>query len=581
MIKLSDYVFQFLKDKEVSEVFMLPGGGAMHLVDSLGKSDVNYTCFAHEQGASIAAEAYGQHTNEIGVLLVTSGPGVTNAITGVTGGYFDSTPMFVVSGQAKSKDLVADSGLRTRGSQEVQTIEMVAPITKYAIEVLDPNSIRYHLERAYHEATTGRKGPVWISIPLDIQAMLIDPTDLDGFVAQDDHFCNLDNELQLSNKLLKNSQKPLIIAGNGIKLSAAQEEFELLKEKWNIPVITTWKTIDLLDENDPHYIGHPGIMGDRATNLIIQESDLILVLGSRLDPSITAFDDSNFGKNAKVILVDLDISEINKIDRTLDLAVVSDIKPYINGLLKLYVKKNKKGNLWLEYCKNIKSIHPVVTAYHRDSIEEVSAYYFTDRLCDKLTSTDIIVPESSGGAGEITYQAFKVKKGQKIKNAAALGSMGFGLPYSIGACLANNKKRTILINGDGAFALNIQELETLKRLNLPVKIFILNNNGYASIKAMQDNNFDGNHVASSDESGFTLPEVTSIAVAYGLKTFSARTNTEMEAILDDVLNSDGPVLCELHTKPTEAVSPRVKTIIHEDGSITSGQLENMWPFLDE
>lgn len=587
MIKLSDYIFKFIEDKGVKHVFMLPGGGAMHLVDSLGTSNIEYICCGHEQAVAIAAESYGQHTNNIGVSLVTSGPGATNAITGVTAGWIDSTPMLVISGQAKRSDLVGSSGVRQMGSQEVNIIEMVKPITKYAVQVLEPTKIKYYLEKAYHEATTGRMGPVWLDIPLDVQGTIINEDTLMGFNEDIDisDKNDISNEINEVINLIKSSNKPLILAGNGIKLANAQEEFHRLINRLKIPVLTTWKSIDMLGEDYPLYAGHPGIMGDRGANYILQSCDLLIVLGSRLDTSITAFSHENFGKNAKKIMVDIDENEINKMKMNIEVKVVCDVKDFIIDLdnkSKSFINKNNiDDNRWLAYCKTIRNKYPVVTREHKEAEDYVSAYYFIDELCKQLNENDIIVPESSGGAGEITYQAFRIKKGQKMKNAAGLGSMGFGLPYSIGACLANEKKRTILINGDGAFQLNIQELETLARLNLPIKIFIWNNNGYASIRAMQRNAFNGHYVACEEGSGLTMPSLSKIAKAYGIKTFLAKDNAEMVSILPQVLESKGTVLCELMVLPEETVSPRVKSIKLEDGSMISKPLEDMWPFLSE
>ena len=299
MIKLSDYVFQFLKEKGNSHIFMLPGGGAMHLVDSLGNSGIEYTCCLHEQAAAIAAEAYGQHTNDIGVVLTTSGPGATNAITGVTAGWIDSTPMFILSGQAKRSDLIGDSGVRQIGSQEVQIIDMVKPITKYAVQVMDPEEIRYHLERAYAEATTGRPGPVWLSIPLDVQAAMIEPEKQKCYTAKEETSMDISEDIAKTIALLKASKKPVILAGNGIKLADATENFYELLEQLQIPVLTTWKTIDMLGEDEWLYIGHPGSMGDRGANLNLQEADLLISIGSRIDTSLTAFNEPHFGKSAK------------------------------------------------------------------------------------------------------------------------------------------------------------------------------------------------------------------------------------------------------------------------------------------
>lgn len=589
MIKLSDYVCQFLREKGIKHAFMLPGGGAMHLDDSIGKSGIEYVCFLHEQGAAIAAEAYGQHTNTPGLVLVTSGPGATNAITGVTAGWIDSTPMIVISGQSKRADLVGDKGVRQIGSQEVQIIPMITPITKYAVQILEPLDIKYHLEKAYFEATTGRPGPVWIDIPLDVQAVMLDETTLKGYIPPEMKQINISETVNETIKLLKNAKKPLVLAGNGIKLSGATELLCKLVNEIYLPVETTWKTIDMFGEDDEFYTGHPGIMGDRGANLIIQNADFILSVGCRLDTSVTAFNDRNFGKNAKKVIVDIDENEINRMDVEKEATAACDAGVFLTALLEaIDCQKAELCNAdniadrrkWLSWCKEIRSQYPVITEEHKNAKDYVSAYYFIGELCKLLKNDDIIVPESSGGAGEITYQAFQLKKGQRMKNAAGLGSMGFGLPYAIGSCIANNKSRTILINGDGAFQLNIQELETLHRLKLPVKMFIWNNNGYASIRSMQRNNFQGHYVASDENSGLTMPNISRIAEAYGFKTYRIANNMELDNVLPEIMKDDMPILCELMVLPEETVSPRVKAILGKDGNMTSGPLENMWPYIN-
>ncbi|MBQ8920705.1 MAG: thiamine pyrophosphate-binding protein [Oscillospiraceae bacterium] len=583
MIKLSDYVFQFLAERGVRECFVLPGGGAMHLVDSLGKSGMDYVAFQHEQGAACAAEAYGQHTGTPGFLLVTSGPGATNAITPVAAGHLDSTPMFVISGQAKRSDLVGDRGVRQTGSQELPVIPMVKPVTKYAVEIMEPAEIRYHLERAWHEATSGRMGPVWLSIPLDVQGAVIDEAALKPFVPEQTDEPDYAEAARQCAALLRVSKKPLLLAGNGIHLAKAEDALCALLEKLPVPVQTTWKSIGLLGEDHPLYCGHPGIMGDRGANLILQEADLLLVIGSRLDTSLTAFDEPHFGKNAKKIIVDIDPNEIARMNMEIAVAVSGDAKRFIEALdnaLSGETLPKQDYAEWLAQSRRLRERYPVVTAMHREKQDKVSPYYFTKLLCDLLRDDDVVVPESSGSAGEITYQAFQLKHGQKMKNAAGLGSMGFGLPYSVGACIANGGRRTVLINGDGAFQLNIQELETLRRLNLPVKIFIWCNDGYASIRSMQRGNF-GRFVASGPESGFTVPDFCAVAAAYGLQTFRIRNNREAEALMPEVLNAPGPVLCAVETDPEETVSPRVKAIPQPDGSMKSGALEAMWPELEK
>ena len=429
MIKLSDYVFQFIKEKGVAHVFMLPGGGAMHLVDSLGNSGIDYICCLHEQAASIAAEAYGQHTNDIGVVLTTSGPGATNAITGVTAGWIDSTPMFVISGQAKRSDLVGDTGVRQIGSQEVQIIDMVKPITKYAVQVMEPEEIRYHLERAYAEATSGRPGPVWLSIPLDVQAAMIEETALNGYEKKDDSKAPEDDVVEKTIELLRQSKRPLLLAGNGIKLAGAEALLYELLDKLSIPVQTTWKTIDLFGEDENMYVGHPGGMGDRGANLILQSADVLLSIGSRLDTSLTAFNEANFGKNARKIIIDIDQNELNRMKiAQVEEKASCDAKAFLEKLLEkadaeTWEEQNSIWGQWLAECHRIRGKYPVVTMEHQQVTGVASAYYFTDVLCRNLTAQDVIVPESSGGAGEITYQAFQVKRGQKMKNAAGLGSM--------------------------------------------------------------------------------------------------------------------------------------------------------------
>lgn len=584
-IKLSDYVFNFLVEKGVRHVFMLPGGGAMHLDDSLGTSGMEYFPFLHEQGAAIAAEAYAQHTNTPGVVVVTSGPGATNTITAVAAGWIDSTPMIIISGQAKRSDLVGTKGVRQIGSQEVNIIPMIKPITKYAVQVLDPNKIALYLEEAWREATTGRPGPVWIDIPLDVQAAILDDDKLlmAHKVEYSFHNPGVNDAVKKTAELIAQSEKPLIIAGNGIKLSGSIEDFYQLVRYLDIPVQTTWKTIDFFDEEDPLYVGHPGIMGDRGANLILQEADLLISIGSRLDTSITAFNDAHFGMNAKKVIVDIDPNEIARMNMEKETFAACDAGTYIRTLLKLCKVMGIKNNngKWLEHCKNLRSKYPVVTDAYINLDEGVSSYYFVNRLCEMLRDDDVIVPESSGGAGEITYQAWRLKYGQKMKNAAGLGSMGFGLPYAIGSCIANNRRRTILINGDGAFQLNIQELETLHRLKLPVKIFVWCNAGYASIRTMQRKNFEGRYVASEETSGLTMPNLLKIGRAYGFKTLEISNNQEVEEILQEILADDEPLLCAVNVNQLDCVSPRVQAYVKEDGSIVSGLLENMWPFLPE
>lgn len=584
MIKLSDYLFQFLAAKGVKHVFMLPGGGAMHLNDSLGRcSKIEYTCCLHEQAISIAAEAYGQFTNFPGVGLVTSGPGATNAITGVAAAYIDSTPTLFISGQAKRPDLKGNSGVRQMGSQEVDIVSMVSCITKYAVTILEPAEIRYHLEKAWYLATHGRKGPVWLDIPLDVQAAQIDESKLSGFlpdVVNAENNQKIEQSLDQIVELLNASERPLVLAGNGVKLADAQQALIQFIETNQLPMILTWKTIDFLDHDHPLNFGSPGIMGCRTANFLVQNCDLLLVLGSRLDPSITAFNQAGFGKNAKKVMVDIDEAEIRKIS-SIDVPVVADAGEFLHLLNTRQadiIQKNSRVD-WLSYCKSLKSKYPVVLDEYRHAEGKVNLYVFTEMLFDQLSPEDIITPESSGAAGEVTYQAIRVKKGQLIKNAAGLGAMGFGLPYSIGACLASNRKRTILINGDGAFQMNIQELETVIRLKLPIKMFIFDNSGYGSIMATQRNRFEGRYVGSESGSGLTLPELSGIAKAYGIRFEHATCHQELAVVISRTLKGNDAVICNVLVSDNHVTAPKVQAMKPPEGSMISKPLEDMWPYL--
>lgn len=582
MIKLSDYVIQFLVAKGVHHVFMLPGGGAMHLDDSLGRcKELEYTCFLHEQALAIAAEAYGQNTNFPGVGLVTSGPGGTNTITGVAAAYIDSTPCVFISGQAKRSDLKGNTGVRQMGSQEVDIVSMVSCITKHAATVLEPNEIRYHLEKAWHDATTGRMGPVWLDIPLDVQAALIDETQMQGFSPSEDPGDpnRIRSSVEEVIQLLNASKRPLILAGNGVKLAGAQEIISRFAETNHIPMLLTWKAIDMLDYTNPLNFGSPGIMGCRSANFIVQNCDLLLILGCRLDPSVTAFNHAGFGKNAKKVMVDIDSAEIRKINH-IDIQVTADARDFLEALCERQSDiQLQDKNAWLSYCRRLKEQYPVVLDEYRNCSENVNLYVFTEMLFQQLSPDDVITPESAGAAGEVTYQAMRVKKGQKVRNAAGLGSMGFGLPYSIGACIANNRRRTILINGDGAFQLNIQELETVAHMKLPIKIFILDNNGYGSIMATQRNMFNGFYVGAEPGSGLTLPNLAAVANAYGIRHERATSHQDLPDVIARTLSGNDPVLCSIKVTQSHVTAPKVQAMRTPEGGMISKPLEDMWPYL--
>lgn len=584
-MKVSDYIIKFInRNMGVKDIFMLAGGGWMHLLNSLGKNkNINYICNLHEQGAAIAAEAYGQYTNNIGVAMVTTGPGGTNTITGVAAAWIDSTPMMIISGQVKRSDMILDKNLRQFGPQEINIIPIVKPITKYAVTVMEPKKIKYHLQKAYYIATTGREGPVWLDIPLDVQGSEIDENDLESFIPNDENKTNINMKKKISKviSLINVSKRPVFFVGNGVYLSNAQKQFLQLAKSLNIPILTTWKTIDLLEEENPLFIGRPGSIAARGANFNLQNSDLFISIGARMDLPQTAFNHRNFAKNAKKIIVDIDENEIKKLDMNVDVKFVCDAKFFINELYKNRGKITYKDNGWIKSCKDLLKKYPLIKKEYLQLKKYVNSYVLLDVLSKEMSKQDILVPGSSGSCSEITCQSFKVKKGQTVLNNQGFGSMGFGLPASIGACIASGKKRTVCINGDGGFFLNIQELETIKRLKLPIKFFILNNDGYASIRSMQNNHFKRQYVGSGKTSGLTLPDIQKIAKAYDIKSCKIESQKKLDNKIRKILNFKGPYICEVIIDPNQQTQPRVSSKKLKDGSMTSMPIEDMFPFLSK
>ena len=558
----------------------------MHLVDSLGRNDnLNPVCCLHEQAAAIAADAYGQYTNNIGVVLVTTGPGSTNAITGVAGSWIDSTPVLIISGQAKRNDMMTGRGVRQMGIQEVDIVSLIKPITKYAVTVMEPEAIRYHLEKAVYLARNGRPGPVWIDIPLDVQGALINEASLKCFNQQITRMPEKEEYLEIqvakAIELLNKSERPVILAGNGIRLSGAKEDFLKLIRKLNIPILTTWKAIDFLAEDNPLYFGRPGSIAHRGANFVQQNSDWIVVIGARLDLAQVGFNYPAFARGAKKIIVDIDQTEINKLDMEIDVPICADASVFLKefkGQINK-VTERERGD-WITKCSEWKNKYPVILPEYKKPDHYVNTYHLVDVLSEVMTAGDVLVPGSSGSCSEITLQAFRVKRGQRILNSPGLGAMGFGLPASIGACLASRRKRTITIIGDGGLQHNIQDLETIARLGLPIKFFILNNNGYASIRTMQDNHFNANYVCCDSSSGLTFPELERIANAYQIAFMRLDKNDDLKHQVGHILEEKGPVLCEVFVDPKLLTAPKLSSEVKPDGRIVSKPLEDLWPFLD-
>lgn len=584
-MKLSDYVADFIARLGVKHVFMVPGGGSMHLVDSFGKNpDIEYVATIHEQGGAIAAEAYAEYRNDLGVMMVTSGPGGTNAVTGVATAWVEGSGTFFLSGQAKRADMIGTRGVRTMGHQEIDIISVVKPITKYAVSVLDPNSIRYHLEKAAFLAVNGRPGPVWVEIPLDIQIAQIDPEKLLGFEPSDTDrsaSASIRNMVAKTISYIRASERPVLLVGNGVRSARAVETFQKVLEKVRIPVLLTWKAVDTMPEGHPLYRGRPGGIGQRGANFSQQNSDCIIVIGARLDLPSLAFDHKGFARAAKKIMVDVDPTEIWKMQMDIDLPICSDAGVFLLELLQqAEALADYYPAAWLQRTEEYQKKYPVVLPeYHKPKPGFVSSYVFNDILSELALATDVITTGGAGACSDILMQTWKVKAGQRIYNVPGIGCMGSGVPAALGGCLASGGNRTICVDGDGGFFMNVQELEVIRRMNLPIKFFVLNNDGYGSIRSMQKNHFAGHLVAADSKSNFTLPNARRVAEAFGIKSDFLDDATKIHETIRRVLDTDGPIICEVMVSPEEATSPRVSTVMNAEGKLTSKPMEDMSPLL--
>ncbi|OPY91253.1 MAG: Acetolactate synthase large subunit [Syntrophus sp. PtaU1.Bin208] len=584
-MKLSDYVVQFIADQGVRHVFLLPGGGVMHVNNSIGLlREIEYVCMLHEQSAAIAAEAYARVTNHLGVAVVTTGPGGTNTLTGVVGAWQDSTPCLFISGQVKRADIKGEAGVRQLGVQEIDIVSIVRSVTKYAVTVMDPLRIRYHLEKAVYLAKSGRPGPVWIDIPLDVQASTIDPEELQGFADKEsEHFSNqLEIEHQVSQviDLLNNAERPVILAGNGISLSGAQADFLKMVNLLGTPVLTTRLGVDLLPAAHDFCFGMPGSIASRASNFILQNSDCLLILGARLDMALIAYAPENLARAAKKVMVNIDPAEIHKVGSIIDIPIPADAGLFIRelcGQSKRIQPRNRSD--WDKRCRNWRDRYPFVLPEHHESKTGISVYAFSDVISEELSGEHLVLPGNAGNSSELFLTAFKAKAGQRVFHNKGTGAMGFCQPAAIGACLAGGKRPTVCIDGDGGFQLNIQELETVRRLELPIKFFVMNNQGYASIRSSQMGYF-GRLTGADSQSGMTLPDIGKISAAYGLKTASISSPRNLREQIRRILDQEGPVVCDVAVIPDEIRAPRVSSFQKPDGSMASRPLEDMWPFLD-
>lgn len=581
MIKVSDLVFDYISSLGVKHVFYLPGGGAMHLDDSLGHhKDLIPVCMLHEQACSIAAEAYARISENFGVCVVTSGPGATNALTGLAGAWLDGTPVIFLSGQAKRADLVNGQGIRQFGIQEINIVDIVKPITKYAVQVREPEDILYELEKATAFAKAGKPGPVWLDIPLDIQASKVDTDELGHYTEQQPEYECKDDDIQKTIELLNHSERPLVLLGNGIRLAKAIPEMQELIEKLHVPVMTTWNGVDLIEDNNPLFFGRPGAVGHRHSNFIQQNADFVLTIGTRLNLLSTGYDFDSFLRNAKHVMVEIDENEMKKCSVHPDLAIHADARSFLQKMLANKEKiEDKAREAWWKYCNDIKVKYPLFIPEQVPEGEGVNTYSLVNSLTEKMNGSDIYQFTSSGTGADIAMYGFRIKKGQRAFLTKGLASMGFDMSACIGSCIASGKRRTVCLTGDGGFMMNVQELATLQYLNLPIKLFILCNEGYGMIYNSQAGNFK-RLTGCTHDSGLGLPNMKDVVESFKVKCFEINSESDMDKTIDDVLTYNGPAVCMVKVYIAQKILPRQTNYMKEDGQMASRPLEDMSPLLD-
>jgi acetolactate synthase-1/2/3 large subunit len=581
-MNVSEYIFDFLSKKGVDTAFMITGGQAMWLNDAIGKhGGYDIICTHHEQSATMSADAYGRIAHKPAVALVTAGPGSVNAMNGVVGGYTDSSPMIVISGQSAYSFVKyqEQTKIRQYGIQGINIRPLVESVVKYFITIDDTSKVKYYLEKAYDEATSGRPGPVWIDVPLDIQSMKIDEYAQAMFTSEPEKSrYAIKDAIQSAFEYLKNSERPIIMAGQGISLANAEEVFRDMIKELKIPVITSRLGIGLIESDNYYYVGRPGNYGERAANFAVQNADLIIAIGSRMASATVGHNAKAFGKNAIKFVVDIDKKELDKPGVEIQYKANINCLDFIRSMLdKLPENPLPDYSGWAKTCNDWKTNYPVVLETYKEEKNPVNSYYFTDRLSALVSADDAILVDT-GSCFHVACQAWKVKKGQSFLTTGGLSSMGYWTA-GIGACLANHRKNTIVITGDGSLQMNLQEFAAIRHNNLPIKVFIFNNNGYLLIRQTQKNFMDSRFVGESPETGVWCPDSLEIAKAYGIKGIRIENVDEVDEKIKEVLASEGPVICDVITPQWQLLIPRVASDKMPDGRLVARPYEDMFPFL--
>ncbi len=586
-MNVADFIFKYFGERGVSEVFTITGGHAMFLNDAVAKNkQFHYTCPHHEQAATMAAEAYSRVANKPAIAMVTAGPGAINALNGVVGAWVDSSPMIVISGQSNLAivQYAEKTDIRQFGVQGISIRKIVTPITKYFVTVDDPARIGEYVAEAWKQVTTGRPGPVWIEVPVDMQRSEVPQSVIDAYGPPTEVETQpakaspelLEKVVETYERIAK-AKRPLFIFGQGVRLSGGIPAFEDVIKKIKIPLLTSRLGLDIITSDHPLYAGRPGTYGERSANFAVQNADLIIAVGSRLTVSLTGYNVKDFGRNAEKIIVDIDQKELEKPDLNIVLPVLADAKEFLTELAKYADSKPEiERPEWVAICQNWRKKYPVVLLSYKDE-KPVNSYYFTDRLSE-LAAEGANILVDTGSCFHVAAQTWKIKKGQRFLTTGGISTMGYWVA-AIGSCIAAGRKPTIVITGDGSMQMNLQELATVKANNLPLKIFIFNNNGYLLMRHTQRNFFDSRMIGESPASGVWCPDSVKIAEVYGIKGVRISSVDEVDAKIKEVLDYDGPVVCDVMTPEWQWLMPRVTSEKGPDGKMFSNPYENMFPFL--
>lgn len=581
-IKVSDYIAKFLIEKGITDIFTVVGGGAMHMNDSFGHNPKLHCLYNHhEQASAMAGEAYARLKNKMAAVCVTSGPGAINALNGVAGAYQDSIPMLVFSGQTKTSLTVKYSGLnlRTLGNQEFDIVSALGNMTKYAEMIMDPMKIRYCLEKAYKIAISGRPGPCWLDIPLDVQGAFVEEDSLIGYLDDEDsNINNLEKVVKQVALKLETAKRPVIYAGTGIRLSGGLELLHKLAEKYSVPVVTCWDSIDLISTENRYYCGRAGTMGDRAGNFAVQNSDLLICIGTRLNIYQVGYNVDTWARGAYTIVVDIDSEELKKKTIRVDLPVCADASAFMSALLE-YDLIRTDCDAWINQCNNWKERYPVVNETQLNARGLVNVYAFVDLLSRRLPQQAVTVV-SNGSCSVVGSQTYYIKENDRFLINCGISSMGYGLPAAIGACIANNKRQVICLEGDGSLMMNLQEIQTVVTNKLPIKLFVINNGGYHQIRQTQNNIFHNGLVGVGPESNdLGFPDFAKLSAAFGIEYMRIDSNLNINDGITKVLDASEAVLCEVFVTTEQKFEPKSATKKLEDGSLFSPPLEDLAPFL--